>query len=132
MIPMLHPQLAHCRRLFLRDYEIDMSIGWHAFEKQAEQRVLLNIDVLVPLALSTPSRDHLSEVVDYDFIRSTIAARIGQGHIHLQETLVDDVARALLAHDAVLAVRVSSEKPDVYPDCRSVGIEVFHVKEVQK
>ena len=132
MIPMLHPQLAHCRRLFLRDYEIDMSIGWHAFEKQAEQRVLLNIDVLVPLALSTPSRDHLSEVVDYDFIRSTIAARIGQGHIHLQETLVDDVACALLAHDAVLAVRVSSEKPDVYPDCRSVGIEVFHVKEVQK
>jgi len=132
MIPMLHPQLAHCRRLFLRDYEIDMSIGWHAFEKQAEQRVLLNIDVFVPLALSTPSRDHLSEVVDYDFIRSTIATRIGQGHIHLQETLVDDVARALLAHDAVLAVRVSSEKPDVYPDCRSVGIEVFHVKEVQK
>jgi dihydroneopterin aldolase len=132
MIPMLHPQLAHCRRLFLRDYEIDMSIGWHAFEKQAEQRVLLNIDVFVPLALSTPSRDHLSEVVDYDFIRSTIAARIGQGHIHLQETLVDDVACALLAHDAVLAVRVSSEKPDVYPDCRSVGIEVFHVKEVQK
>jgi len=109
-----------------------MSIGWHAFEKQAEQRVLLNIDVFVPLALSTPSRDHLSEVVDYDFIRSTIAARIGQGHIHLQETLVDDVACALLAHDAVLAVRVSSEKPDVYPDCRSVGIEVFHVKEVQK
>jgi len=132
MIPMLHPQLAHCRRLFLRDYEIDMSIGWHQFEKQAEQRVLLNIDVFVPLALSTPARDHLSEVVDYDFIRSTIAARIGQGHIHLQETLVDDVARALLAHDAVLAVRVSSEKPDVYPDCRSVGIEVFHVKEVQK
>jgi len=42
------------------------------------------------------------------------------------------VACALLAHDAVLAVRVSSEKPDVYPDCRSVGIEVFHVKEVQK
>jgi len=132
MIPMLHPQLAHCRRLFLRDYEIDMSIGWHAFEKQAEQRVLLNIDVFVPLALSTPSRDHLSEVVDYDFIRSTIAARIGQGHIHLQETLVDDVACALLAHDAVLAVRVSSEKPDVYPDCRSVGIEVFQMKEVQK
>lgn len=132
MIALLHPALAQCRRLFLRDYEIDMSIGWHSFEKEAEQRVLLNVDVFVPLAISTPREDHLSEVIDYDFIRNTIARRIEQGHIHLQETLVDDVARALLAHDAVLAVRVSSEKPDVYPDCRSVGIEVFHVKEVQK
>ncbi len=132
MIALLHPALAQCRRLFLRDYEIDMSIGWHSFEKEAEQRVLMNVDVFVPLSMSTPREDHLSEVIDYDFIRNTIALRIQQGHIHLQETLVDDVARALLAHDAVLAVRVSSEKPDVYPDCRSVGIEVFHVKEVQK
>ena len=131
MIPLLHPRLAHCRRLFLRDYEIDMSIGWHGFEKQNRQRVHLNVDLFVPLAASTPRRDHLSEVIDYDFIRTTIDARVARGHVHLQETLVDDIARALLAHPAVLAVRVSSEKPDVYPDCRSVGIEVFHLKEVQ-
>jgi len=47
----------------------------------------------------------------------------------LQETLVDDVARALLAHPAVRAVRVSSEKPDVYDDVDAVGIEIVHFKE---
>jgi dihydroneopterin aldolase len=26
-------------------------------------------------------------------------------------------------------VRVSTEKPDVYPDCRSVGIEVFRFRD---
>lgn len=131
MIPLLHPRLAHCRRLFLRDYAVDMSIGWHGFEKEAPQRVHINVDLFVPLAASTPVRDDLTEVVDYDFIRATIDARVARGHVHLQETLVDDVARALLAHPAVFAVRVSSEKPDVYPDCRSVGIEVFHMKEAQ-
>lgn len=131
MIPLLHPRLAHCRRIFLRDFEVELSIGWHGSEKEARQRIHLNVDLFVPLAATTPRRDHLSEVLDYDFIRATIAARAARGHIHLQETLVDDVARELLAHPAVLAVRVSSEKPDVYPDCRSVGIEVFHMKEAQ-
>ena len=61
--------------------------------------------------------------------RATVAARIGQGHIHLQETLVDDLANALLQHEQVRAVRVSTEKPDVYPDCEAVGVEVFRIKE---
>ena len=29
----------------------------------------------------------------------------------------------------VRAARVSTEKPDVYPDCESVGVEVFGLKE---
>lgn len=126
---LFHPDLIDCRRLFLRNYEVQINIGVHEFEKKGEQRVLINVDLFIPLAVSTPKDDHLVEVVDYDFIRSTIAHRMAQGHIHLQETLCDDVARAMLAHPKVRAVRVSTEKPDVYPDCDAVGVEVFHVKE---
>ena len=79
--------------------------------------------------MSTPRADALEEVVDYDFIRSTIAARVGRGHIHLQETLCDDVLALMLAHPRVRAARVSSEKPDVYADCDAVGCEVFGLKE---
>lgn len=130
MLPSLsYPHLADCRRLFLRNYEVQINIGVHAFEKKGEQRVLINVDLFIPLQLSTPHADHLEEVVDYDFMRDTIAKRMAQGHIHLQETLCDDVARAMLSHPKVRAVRVSTEKPDVYPDCESVGVEVFHVKE---
>lgn len=130
MLPFLaYPTLADCRRLFLRNYEVQINIGVHEFEKKGEQRVLINVDLFIPLAVSTPHADHLEEVVDYDFMRDTIARRMAQGHIHLQETLCDDVARAMLAHPKVRAVRVSTEKPDVYPDCESVGVEVFHAKE---
>ncbi|ALS59988.1 dihydroneopterin aldolase [Pandoraea norimbergensis] len=123
-----HPRLMDCRRMFLRDYEVFINIGVHDHEKRGEQRVLINVQLFVPLSDSTPVADKLDEVVDYDFMRETIAKRVGQGHIHLQETLCDDVAEALLAHPRVRAVGVSTEKPDVYPDCHSVGIEVFKMK----
>jgi dihydroneopterin aldolase len=125
---LFHPSLADCRRLFLRDYEVKINIGVHDFEKKGEQRVLINVDLFIPLNESTPTHDSLDEVVDYDFMRSTIAKRMAEGHVHLQETLCDDVINAMLAHPKVRAARVSTEKPDVYPDCHSVGVEVFRIK----
>lgn len=124
-----HPQLIDCRRLFLRNYEVLINIGVHDFEKRGEQRVLINVDLYIPLAHSTPKDDQLNEVVDYDFMRTTIAKRMAQGHVQLQETLCDDVARCMLAHPNVRAVRVSTMKPDVYPDCEGVGVEVFQIKQ---
>jgi len=124
-----HPQLHDCRRLFLRNYEVMINIGVHDFEKKGEQRVIINVDLYIPLALSTPKEDQLAEVVDYDFIRQTIANRMAEGHVHLQETLCDDVVRSMLAHPLVRAARVSTMKPDVYPDCEGVGVEVFRIKD---
>ncbi|RZL97587.1 MAG: dihydroneopterin aldolase [Variovorax sp.] len=124
----LDPLLLSCRRVFLKDYEVWINIGVHDFEKRAEQRVIINVDLYVPLELSTPRADELDEVVDYDFIRRTVAARLGKGHIHLQETLCDDLLGLMLAHPKVRAARVSTAKPDVYPDCEAVGVEVFGSK----
>jgi dihydroneopterin aldolase len=124
----MFPPLLDCRRLFLRNYEVWINIGVHDFEKRGEQRVLINVDLYIPLSLSTPVEDELHEVVDYDFIRRTVAERVVQGHIHLQETLADDVLKLMLAHPRVKAARVSTEKPDVYPDCEAVGVEVFGLK----
>ncbi len=123
-----HPSLINCRRLFLKDYEIYINIGVHDFEKRAEQRVIFNVEIYVPLELNTPKQDRLEEVLDYDFIRKTIVERVKRGHIHLQETLCDEIVTAILEHPNVMAVRVSTAKPDVYPDCESVGVEVFKMK----
>jgi dihydroneopterin aldolase len=126
---LLDPRLADCRRIFLREVLVDANIGIHAFEKAGPQKLVISVDLFVPLALSTPQHDKIHEVLDYDFVRSAVRDRIEQGHINLQETLVDDLVRALLAHPLVRAVRVSSEKPDVYADVEAVGIEVFRFKD---
>ena len=118
-----------CRRIFLRDHVVSVQIGAHDFEKGQPQRVIFNVELFVPYAVSTPQTDSLSEVVDYDFVREVIAQRVSTGHVDLQETLCDDLATRMLEHPQVWAVRLSSCKPDVYPDCAGVGVEVFRMKE---
>lgn len=118
-----------CRRIFLRDHVVDVHIGAHEFEKGQTQRVVFNVELFVQYADSTPRSDSLAEVVDYDFVRAVVARRLGSGHVELQETLCDDLVESLMAHPRVLAVRLSTCKPDVYPDCAGVGVEVFRVRE---
>jgi 7,8-dihydroneopterin aldolase/epimerase/oxygenase len=125
----LFGQLAlQCRRIFLRDHVVSVQIGAHDFEKTQPQRVVFNVELFVPYTASTPSHDQLAEVVDYDFVRRLIAERVATGHVELQETLCDDLVAQLLAHPQVMAVRLSTCKPDVYPDCAGVGVEVFRMK----
>jgi 7,8-dihydroneopterin aldolase/epimerase/oxygenase len=121
--------LSECRRLFLRGFEVMVHIGIHEFEKRDAQRVRFDIDLYVPLSVSTPRSDALEEVVDYDFIRQSILRRVEGEHIHLQETLCDDLLACMLAHPHVRAARVSTAKTDVYPDCAAVGCERFAIKE---
>ena len=120
--------LQTCRKLFLRRHEVMVQIGVHAFEKTAPQRMWIDVDLYVPLARTTPQNDHIAEVVDYDFVREVVARRVARGHIELQETLCDDLVDELMRHPGVQAVRLSTCKPDVYPDCDAVGVEVFRAK----
>lgn len=117
-----------CRKLFLRRHEVHARIGAHDFEKGVTQRLWIDAELWVPYSQSTPNADQLHEVVDYDFVRAEVATLLEQGHVQLQETLCDHLAQRLLAHPGVRAVRVATSKPDVYPDCETVGVEVFHVK----
>lgn len=120
--------LQTCRKLFLRRHEVMVQIGVHEFEKTAPQRMWIDVDLYVPLAHTTPQNDHIAEVVDYDFVREVVARRVARGHIELQETLCDDLVDELMRHPGVQAVRLSTCKPDVYPDCDAVGVEVFRAK----
>lgn len=123
----LHRNLRQARRIFLRNFETRVSIGIHDFEKQAKQRVLVNVDLyLEPEARA--GRDSIGDTVDYDFLRVEIGRLADSGHFHLQETFCERILAACLARPGVVAARVSSEKPDVYPDCEAVGFEVFRVK----
>lgn len=116
------------RRLFLRGLTVQAHIGIHDFELQASQRIVIDVDLYVSFDGSLPKDDRIDEVVDYDFVRAVVYARLAQGHVNLQETLCDDILYRLLEHTGVMAARVSTRKPDVYPDCEAVGVEVFRAK----
>ena len=115
------------RRIFLKNFETRLSIGIHDFEKQARQRVIVNVDLYIDPE-GKVERDHIDETVDYDFVRREIARLAESGHFNLQETFCEKILAICLARPGVLAARVSSEKLDVYPDCESVGFEIFRTR----
>jgi len=124
-----NPLLQHCRRLFVKDLDVMTRIGIHDFELASPQRLLIDVDLYVDLKGTSPMSDDIKEVVDYDFIRQVVISRIAKGHIHLQETLCDELAQLFLENPQVLAVKLSTRKPDVYPDCAAVGVEIFRARE---
>jgi dihydroneopterin aldolase len=123
-----HPRLEHCRRVFIRNFRLDMQIGIYPHEQNKKQYVLVNIEFWVPLDKTMPERDSIDEVVNHDFVRPAIQDLIERGHINLQETLCDAIIDICFAHPLVVAARVTTEKREVYPDCESAGIEVFRFK----
>jgi 7,8-dihydroneopterin aldolase/epimerase/oxygenase len=121
-------KLGRSRRIFLKNFETRISMGIHDFEKKTRQRIMVNVDLFLEPEARI-ERDHISETVDYDFLRREIAVLAESGHFHLQETFCEKILATCLAKPGVVAVRVSSEKLDVYPDCESIGFEIFRAKQ---
>ena len=119
--------LGGARRIFLKNLLVLISMGVHDFEKHARQRVIVNVDLYID-PRGNIEHDSIHETVDYDFVRSAVMDVAESGHFHLQETFCERILDICLQKDGVIAARVSSEKPDVYPDCDSVGFEIFRVK----
>lgn len=109
------------RRIFIRDFRLQVSIGIHDFEKKATQTVVVNVDLLLAPA-GKAHGDRIANVLNYDVVHDGITALATSRHFNLQETLVEAILDLCLAQDSVIEARVSTEKPDVYKDCR-VGYE---------
>ena len=110
-------------KIFLEDYEVDINIGIHEFEKTGPQRIVINIELFVAEALSGNS-DTIDNAVDYDFLRKEIIKLTETRHFNLQETLCRSILEIVAVQPGVQRAKVSTKKPDVYPDCRGVGVEM--------
>ena len=114
--------------LNLTGLRFDANLGILEHEKIDPQPIQVDAELNLGTQPLMPHDDRIDEVVDYDFVRAVVHGRVAQGHINLQETLCDDILTRLLEHTGVMAARVSTRKPDVYPDCEAVGVEVFRAK----
>ncbi|MFV0681378.1 dihydroneopterin aldolase [Ottowia sp.] len=117
-----------CRTLILRDYAVQVRIGIHDFERATPQRMLFDVDLCVPLDHAPARHDDIGQTLDYDFLRTLIARLAHQTHFEIQETLCDAILNELLTHPQVQAARVTTRKPDVYPDCAAVGTQRVGIK----
>ena len=116
------------RRIFIRDFRLQVSIGIHDFERNGPQTVVVNVDLLLGPSDKVHG-DRIANVLNYDTVHDGIVALAKSRHFNLQETLVDAILDLCLAQPGVIEARVSTEKPDVYVDCR-VGYEAVRRRNV--
>ena len=108
-------------RILLEGLTLEAGLGIHASERAAPQRVVVN----VAMDCCYPARpeDRIDAVVDYDFLRESIHKLVKSQHFDLQETLCEEIAILALRDARVVAVKVRSMKPDIYPDA-AIGCEI--------
>ena len=111
------------RHVFVRDLVLSASIGVHAHEREAPQRVRINLDLAVRED-DGPLEDRLENVVCYEALLHRVRGVINEGHVTLVETLAERIAVLCLQDARVRSVRVRVEKLDIFPDVNSVGVEI--------
>lgn len=114
------------QRLFIQGLEVRCSIGILPAERNGPQRV--RVDVMLDVEPGD-AQDDIARVLDHEVVRQGIVRIAGSRHFNLQETLCEEIVRFCLARPEVHGARVSTAKPDVYPDCEAVGVEIERFKE---
>ena len=112
-------------RVIIRDLVLGARIGVWKREKNTDQRVRINVELLAvragPLLGDEPRTGRRDRIMRYDTVVAGIRRIIAEGHIDLCETLAERIAATCLESRRVRSARVRVEKLDVYPDAASVG-----------
>lgn len=115
------------RKIFLRELQLEASIGAYDYEQETPQpiRIDLEAEVIEP---SHPIGDRLEDVVCYNKLTQGVKAIIAEGHIKLVETLAERIAELALSHPMVTSVAVRVEKPQAIDEAAAAGVEIVRIK----
>ncbi|NOZ41940.1 MAG: dihydroneopterin aldolase [Alphaproteobacteria bacterium] len=111
------------RHVFIRDLVLDSYIGVYNHEKNHPQKIRINVDLSV-IENTKMLNDDINNVVCYEKIAAAIEIIVKSGHVHLVETLAENIAEMSLQDARILCVRVRVEKLEALANTASVGIEI--------
>ncbi|MBC6497471.1 MAG: dihydroneopterin aldolase [Alphaproteobacteria bacterium GM7ARS4] len=118
-----------CYRVFIRDLCCHCRIGIHEREKTTAQRLLISVDMLVRRPVDVASGD-ITHVVCYETVKDSILSLIAsKHHWPLVETLGGVILEHMMVDERICCASLTMEKPDIFDDCRSVGVTLFHARD---
>ncbi len=123
---MLTPSLY---KVVLEGFTLDADIGFHPYETGVPQRLVVDLEIWLDPAV-LPAADGQVHAWDYDFLRPEIAELVRANRHDLQETLARRIFDLVAARPGVVALKVRTAKPDIYPDCAAVAVELASLPSV--
>lgn len=109
----------------LKNLQIDCVVGVYAFEREQQQRIVMDIELDYDITAAA-STDEVNEAVDYDRVAEAVTDLVTRRAFHLLEAMAAETATMLLAeHASVLTVRLDIRKPDAVAaaECAFVRLE---------
>ena len=103
----LDPLLLSCRRVFLRDYEVWINIGVHEFEKRAEQRVIINVYLYVPLDV-TENPHSVAAITPCRWLTSELLGSSPTSRTPRPNTTSSPACRSLVRSNCGLKIRTNT------------------------
>ena len=113
------------RTLLLDKLRVMASVGILEHELQSKQPLLISIELQLPQAPALPAADDVMHVLDYRLLREIAKEEAESQHINMLETLAGRIAARLTALRGAASVRVRVTKPNIFPDCDGVSVEVL-------
>lgn len=113
--------------ILINDLVFDCFIGVNPEEILSSQAVRLNLKCQIEMPVPDDQR-YYGQFVCYDQLIKSITALAQSRHIHLVESLAEEIAQLCLDDSRIVNVFCRVEKLDVYSNATSVGIEIERSK----
>lgn len=114
-------------KVLIEGLQILAFIGVYEWERQAPQKLLLDIEMSVDLRAAAAS-DDLQHTVDYAQI-ATDMAQIAESHQpKLLESLAGKMCDHILQHPLIANVTLKVSKPAILPQAQNVAIQLFRAR----
>ncbi|HEY6697497.1 MAG TPA: dihydroneopterin aldolase [Acidimicrobiales bacterium] len=127
---MSEPSALPWDRIELRGLRLSARVGVLPIEREQEQPLEVDLDVVVDLAAAGAS-DDLTDTVHYGAVCDAVVGAVGAGHVALLERLAELTAQAVLGVDPrIVAVDLAVRKlrPPVPHDLATSGVHVVRTR----
>ncbi len=111
-------------KVFISQLQVDTIIGVYDFEKEQEQSLFFDIEMLTDIQQAAKS-DDINDAVDYAVVSERIITHVKAKPVELLETLVEQIAAFILTDFNVAQVLVRVSKPAAVKQANTVGVEII-------
>lgn len=108
-------------KIYIEELQLLAIIGVYDWERQAKQKLLLDLVLHLPLK-DAGDTDDLSKTVDYAQVSSDMEALCEAHQPKLLEFLGEKMCSHILAHYPVSKVELKLSKPDILPKAKNVAV----------
>lgn len=109
--------------IYLRELKIETLIGIYAWERQAKQTIIVDLEMATDIRPAA-ARDDIGNTLNYKAVAKRLIEFIGNSEFELVETLAEQTAQLIMREFSVPWLRLCLNKRGAVRGAKDVGIVI--------